>query len=123
MWQSIRSSVLDRRAHEEAHTALVISGGYEEAGDRGRFQVKAGDIIFHGQIEVHLDHFSEGSAVVLNLRLPIGCSYTPGISRVAERNRRDAIDLLLSAVMSEIPRSAGWPDELAHSFFSPAYCH
>jgi hypothetical protein len=43
MWQSIRASALGRHVHEEAYAALVLSGGYEEAGDHGRFQVKAGD--------------------------------------------------------------------------------
>jgi AraC-like DNA-binding protein len=122
MWQSIRASVLGRHVHEQAYAALVLSGGYEEAGDRGRFRVKAGDVIFHEQFEAHLDRFSNGSAVVLNLRLPIGCSYNPGIARVAdpdsvaraaERNRRDAIDLLLSAAASEVSHPADWPDELA----------
>ena len=122
MWQSIRASALGRHVHEEAYAALVLSGGYEEAGDRGRFQVKAGDVVFHEQFEAHLDRFSETGAVVLNLRLPIGCSYTPGIARVAdadsvarvaERSRKDAIDLLFSAAMSEMPQPVDWPDELA----------
>ena len=122
MWQTIRASALGRHVHEEAYAALVLSGGYEEAGDHGRFQVKAGDVIFHGQFEAHLDRFPEAGAVVLNLRLPIGCSYTPGIAsvadpdsiaRVAERSRRDAIDLLFPTAMSEMPRPADWPDELA----------
>ena len=84
MWQSIRASALGRHVHEEAYAALVLSGGYEEAGDHGRFQVKAGDVVFHEQFEAHLDRFSETGAGVLNLRLPIGCSYTPGAARVAD---------------------------------------
>src|ERR1700690_2957237 len=124
MWQSIHASALGRHVHEEAYAALVLSGGYEEAGDHGRFQVNAGNVVFHEQFEAHLDRFSETGAVVLNLRLPIGCAYTPGIARgsdadsvarVAERSRRDAIDLLFSASMSEMPRPADWPDELAEA--------
>ena len=122
MWQSIRASALGRHVHEEAYAALVLSGGYEEAGDHGRLQVKAGDVVFHEQFEAHLDRFSETGAGVLNLRLPIGCSYTPGAARVAdpdsvvrlaERSRGDAVDLLFSAAISEMPRLADWPDELA----------
>ncbi len=122
MWQSIRASVLDRHAHEEAYAALVLSGGYEEAGDRGRFWAKTGDVVFHEEFEAHLDRFSKAGAVVLNLRLPDGCSYTPGIARVAdpdfiarvaEGSRRDAIDLLLSTAMGRIPHRADWPDDLA----------
>jgi AraC-like DNA-binding protein len=122
MWQTIRASVLARHAHEQAYAALVLSGGYEEAGDDGRFQVKAGDVIFHGQFEAHLDRFSKAGAVVLNLRLPPSCAYTPGIAavadpdsiaRVAERGCVDAIDLLLSVAVSRTPQAADWPDELA----------
>lgn len=122
MWQTIRASALGRHGHEKAYAALVLSGGYEEAGDHGRFRVKAGDVIFHEQFEAHLNRFSETGAVVLNLRLPVGCPYTPGISRavdpdsvarVAERSCRDALDLLFSVAISRTPQPADWPDELA----------
>jgi AraC-like DNA-binding protein len=120
--QSIPASVLARHSHQESYAALVLSGGYEEAGDRGRFQVKAGDVVFHEQFEAHLDRFFEGNTAVLNLRLPSGCSYTSGVARVAdpdfvarraERDRRDATDLLLSLAISRTPQPADWPDELA----------
>jgi AraC-like DNA-binding protein len=122
MLQSIRASVLSRHSHDQAYAALVLSGSYEEAGDHGRFQVKTGDVVFHDQFEAHLDRFSAGGAVVLNLPLPPGSSYTPGIARVpdpdsvariAERNRRDAISLLFSLAVSRTPPPADWPDELA----------
>jgi AraC-like DNA-binding protein len=122
MWQTIRASALGRHMHEEEYAALVLSGGYEEAGDHGRFWVKSGDVVFHEQFEAHLDRFSETGATVLNLRLPVGCSFSPGIARVAdpdsvvrmaERSRRDALDLLFSIAVSKMPRPADWPDELA----------
>ena len=124
MWQTIRASALGRHVHEKAYAALVLSGEYEEAGDRGRFRVKAGDVIFHDQFEAHLDRFSETAVVVLNLRLPVGCSYTPGIAgvadadsvaRVAEKSCRDALDMLFSLAVSKIPQPADWPDELAEA--------
>jgi AraC-like DNA-binding protein len=122
MWQTIRASALGRHVHEEPYAALVLSGGYEEAGDHGRFQVRAGQVVFHEQFEAHLDRFSKTGALVLNLRLPIGCSYARGIARVAdpdsvvrlaERNCREAVNLLLSIAMSEMPQPPDWPDELA----------
>lgn len=121
MWQTIRASVLGRHVHEKAYAALVLSGGYEEAGDRGRFRVKAGDVIFHEQFEAHLDRFSETGAAVLNLRLPFGRSYAPGtakvadpdsIVRVAERSGRGAVDLLFSLAVSGMSQPADWQDEL-----------
>jgi AraC-like DNA-binding protein len=122
IWQTIRASSLSRHVHERAYAALVLSGGYEEAGDYGRFQVKAGDVIFHEQFEGHLDRFSQTGAAVLNLPLPAGYSRTPGIAkvadadavaRVAERNCRDAIGLLFSLAITRTPQPADWPDELA----------
>jgi len=40
MWQSIRASVLGRHVHEEAYAALVLSGGYEEAGARAERAIR-----------------------------------------------------------------------------------
>jgi hypothetical protein len=122
MWQTIRASALGRHDHVKAYAALVISGGYEEAGDHGRFRVKAGDVIFHEPFETHLDRFSETGAVVLNLGLPLGRYYEPGIAsvadadavaRVAERSCLDAIELLFSLAVTRTPQPADWPDELA----------
>ena len=122
MWQTIRAPILGRHVHTKAYAALVLSGGYEEAGDHGRFRVNGGDVIFHGQFEAHLDRFSKTGAAVLNLTLPLGHSWVPGvarvadpdgIARVAERSCRDAIDLLISLAIVRIPQPGDWPDELA----------
>jgi len=59
-------------------------GGYEEAGDHGRFRVGAGDVIFHERFEAHLDRFSPGGAMVLNLNLCADWSPLPGLARVTE---------------------------------------
>lgn len=122
MWQTIRAPALGRHVHVKAYASLVLSGGYEEAGDHGRFTVEAGDVIFHGQFEAHLDRFSETGVAVLNLPLPAGYSCTPGvarpadpdtIARVAERSWRDAVELLFSLAISRTLQTADWPDELA----------
>lgn len=120
--QTIRDPALGRHIHVKAYAALVVSGGYEEAGDHGRFRVKAGDVIFHDPFEAHLDRFPETGAVVLNLRLPLGRPCVPGIARVAdpdsivrlaERSSSQAVDVLLSFAVGEKPQLADWPDELA----------
>ena len=122
MWQTIRAPALGRHVHVKAYAALVLSSGYEEAGDHGRFRVKAGDVIFHEQFEAHLDRFSETGAGVLNLPLPVGYCCTPGVAqladpdtvaRVAERSWRDAVELLFSLAISRTLQPADWPDELA----------
>jgi AraC-like DNA-binding protein len=121
IWQTIRASSLSRHVHGRAYAALVLSGGYEEAGDYGRFQVNAGDVIFHEQFEAHLDRFSETGAAVLNLPLHTGyCTAgiakvadVDAVARVAERSCRDAIELLFSLAITRTPQPADWPDELA----------
>jgi len=122
MWQTIRTPAIGRHSHEDAYAALVLSGGYEEAGDHGRFLVRAGDVVLHDRFEAHLDRFSALGAVLLNLRLKIGHSFRPGIARVAdpdfivraaEISQAEAADLLLSTVQVQGSKCADWPDELA----------
>ena len=50
--------------------ALVLSGGYEEAGDRGSVRVRAGDLVMHGAYEAHLNRYDAEGAEELNLALP-----------------------------------------------------
>lgn len=122
MWQTIRSSVFGRHSHEHAYAAIVLSGGYEEAGDQGRFLVKAGDVVLHDRFEAHINRFAGVGAVVLNLRLPVGTSFVPGLAsvedsdaivRVAERDQIEAANLLLSLVTTLRSDCADWPDGLA----------
>lgn len=120
--QRIRASSFARHSHEDAYAALVVAGGYEEAGDIGRLQVRAGDVVFHDSFEAHLDRFAVSGAAVLNLRLPAGCLFTPGIAKVAnadlivrasEKSQTEALDLLLRMTEAQTTSCADWPDELA----------
>lgn len=122
MRQTIRTSSLERHVHAEPYAALVLSGGYEEAGDNGRFQVKAGNVVFHDRFEAHLNRFFQKGVIVLNLRLILGNRYSVGVAsvpdpdlvaRVAERSRRAAADLLLSTATKCTNQPTDWPDELA----------
>lgn len=124
MWQTIRAATLDWHSHDVAYAALVLAGGYEEAGDRGRFQVEPGDVLSHDRFEAHVDRFPASGAVVLNLPLQIGCSFTPGaakvadpdlIVRTAEKSRTEAVDLLLSMIHEQRSRHTDWPDQLAEA--------
>jgi AraC-like DNA-binding protein len=121
-WQTIHASVLERHSHGGAYAALVLSGSYEEAGDRGRLRVEPGDVILHDRFEAHLDRFSRATAAVLNLPLNPGHVFVPGkgritdpdeIVRTAERCPAEAIDLALSTVQQRPSLQEGWPDELA----------
>jgi AraC-like DNA-binding protein len=120
--QTIRTSSLERHSHQGAYAALVLSGGYEEAGDQGRFQVQAGDVVLHDCFEAHLDRFAGSGAVLLNLPLAAERSFKPGIARIADpdsivrvagKSRAEATDLLFSKMQVQRSRCADWPDELA----------
>jgi AraC-like DNA-binding protein len=120
--QTIRASSLNRHVHAEAYAALVLSGGYEEAGDQGRFRVSAGDVVLHDEFEAHLNRFDGSGAVVLNLRLPQKHSSAWTIARVpdpdcvarlAEKSCADAVGLLLSSAVTWMPQPSDWPDDLA----------
>ena len=122
MRQIIRISSLARHVHAEAYAALVLSGGYEEAGDQGRFKVNPGDVVFHDRFEAHLDRFFEKGTTVLNLPLAQGERYTPGtakvvdpdlVASVAEMSYREAVDLLLASATRWAPERSDWPDHLA----------
>jgi AraC-like DNA-binding protein len=121
MWQTIRVSAFGRHVHEKAYASLVLAGEYEEAGDFGRFRIKAGDVVFHEPFEAHLDRFTVTGAVVLNLKLA-DCSSARGIARVpdpdyvariAEKSPENAVALLLSIAKDRLPQLTDWPDELA----------
>jgi AraC-like DNA-binding protein len=121
-WQIIRASTLRRHVHTHAYAALVLSGGYEEAGDLGRFQVEAGDVVFHERFEAHLDRFYLSGARILNLPLPTSCAFHLGpmrvndpdqIVRIAEKSKPAAAALLVSLAEPRIQAVTDWPDELA----------
>jgi AraC-like DNA-binding protein len=115
-------TVLPRHRHSESYLALVLSGGYEEAGDRGRYSAKAGDIVLHGGFEAHVNRYGSRGAEVFNLKLPTSIEpfdvlmQVPDadeLVRTAERDAVEAVAMVL-ATMKPVQRSfADWPDELA----------
>jgi AraC-like DNA-binding protein len=121
-WQQIQTSTLRRHVHRRGYAALVLSGGFEEAGDFGRFRVEPGEVVLHDAFEGHLDRFPASGAVILNLPLPSGVPAEGGprrvedpdrIVRLAEVDEARAAELLLASVRPVEPRCADWPDALA----------
>jgi AraC-like DNA-binding protein len=101
---------------------LVLSGGYEEAGDRGCFRVQAGDVLLHNAFEAHIDRYDPGGADILELALPFWAAWThvamrvpdpDAIMRAIEHNPHEAVALAL-AQMQPVDRSVrDWPHQLA----------
>lgn len=122
MWQTIRCSTLARHNHERAYAAIVLAGGYEEAGDQGRLRVEAGNVVLHERFEAHIDRFVCSESIVLNLPLPAWGRFQPGrafvadldsILRIAEKDKTAAVTLLLSELRGRTTEYIDWPDELA----------
>ncbi len=113
----------DRHCHDDAFVAVVLEGGYQEAGDEGRWNVRPGDALIHHAFESHLDRFEAKGARVLVLALPAELAATPVVrGRVADPDRlvrlagRDAF--AASAHFAEMFVANGsaaldWPDLLA----------
>lgn len=111
---------LPRHRHVKGYAAVVLSGGYIEAGDHGRVRVTTGDAVLHGPYQSHKNDFGAGGAVVLNLPLPstqiAGIRRTAdvdAIARLAERDPIEAAALLLTSKTATPTSPDDWPDRLA----------
>lgn len=99
--------------------ALVLSGAYEEAGDTGRWQVSAGDVVYHSAYEAHRNLISS-SCSVLNIEVSSHLSLPP-VFRVQEPERllaaissdQSMIGCHLVPAETRPPVVTDWPDLLA----------
>ncbi len=73
-----------RHVHHQPYATVVLEGGYEEAGEAGRFRVSAGDVLFHTSFSAHLDRFFSRRTVLLNLPLPHVFKISTPLGRIAE---------------------------------------
>jgi AraC-like DNA-binding protein len=109
-----------RHHHLTPYAAVVLRGGYVEAGDRGRFRAEAGVVLFHDGFEAHQDQFHPGGADILNLPMAAGPARAAGrladpdaLIRIAERDPAAAAMMLLAWVEPGGPELSDWPDRLA----------
>lgn len=106
--------------------ALVLSGGYEETGDRGSIRVCACDVVIHGAYEAHLNRYDADGAEVLNLALPwwfephtavMRLADPDAVVRAAELDPQEATTMVLSLMQparaNAVDWSTDWPHELA----------
>lgn len=116
--QHVAPGELPRHRHAEGYVALVLRGGYEEAGDNGRRAVAAGDVVVHQPWQAHLNRVPGRGAEVLNLPVapglsPFGRVADPdAIVRLHERDPRAAAQALTEQ-FRPAPAAADWPDDLA----------
>ena len=117
------NEVRERHCHDDPFVAVVLSGGYQEAGDEGRWDVRAGDVLLHHAFESHLDRFDSHGAEVLVLPVPDSLSRARSMRgrvadpdllvRLAERDLNDAQASLTEQFASRTTAPLDWPDALA----------
>jgi AraC-like DNA-binding protein len=116
-----------RHRHTEGYAALVLAGGYVEAGDSGRIRVRPGQVVVHNAHEAHQNEFSSVSSQVLNITLVDELDVVTGvvkdpdvIARLAERDMFGAAAMLRDAIRPLDAQFADWPDQLAAALASTA---
>jgi AraC-like DNA-binding protein len=109
-----------RHHHEGAYVALILKGGYLEAGDQGRIQTRPGEVVFHAAFEGHCNCIASSGADILNLPLSrppefsLGiCSDPDAVARLAEHDSTAALEWLLATTVSSVAPRIDWPDRLA----------
>ncbi len=117
------NEVRDRHCHDDPFVAVVLSGGYQEAGDEGRWNVRAGDVLIHHGFESHLDRFDSCGTEVLILPLPVEFAQARTVRgriadadllvRIAERDLITAQAMLAEQFVATTASTLDWPDALA----------
>ncbi|MBO9696190.1 MAG: helix-turn-helix transcriptional regulator [Sphingopyxis sp.] len=112
-----------RHCHDDAFVAVVLEGGYQEAGDEGRFDVRPGDALIHHPFESHLDRVEARGARVLVLDLPAKLAASTQVRgrvddpdllvRLAAHDPRNAAAAFAEQFVALPDRAQDWPDLLA----------
>jgi len=118
---------IPRHIHAEPYAAVVLEGGYEEAGEAGRFRVEAGDVLVHAAFSAHWDHAPKG-ARLLNLPLPadlpvstVGRLEDPDlVIRLAQRDPKVAGEALLALFRPLTQKRNDQADSLAETLSGSA---
>lgn len=121
---------LARHRHRQAYVAVVLSGGYEECGSRGRYRVRSGDVLVHDLFDSHLDRFDDAATHVLNLALAGSApSYALGriadpdaLVHAAERGPAEAGTCLREQLTEAERKPEDWPDLLARDLLANPAC-
>lgn len=114
------SGAIPRHLHAAPYAAVVLEGGYEEAGERGRWRVQPGDVLVHGAFSAHWNPAPGRRVVVLNLPLAeapdaaVARATDPdALARLAERDPAAAASLLVRTWSPGRPPLDDAPDRMA----------
>jgi AraC-like DNA-binding protein len=110
-----------RHRHREAYAAIVLAGGYEEAGDAGRWHVSPGHVLVHDRLEAHQDRIGGRGCTLVNVAIPADPPIAglfriddpDAVVRLAETDLTAALSCLFSQARQAVPALDDWPDRLA----------
>jgi AraC-like DNA-binding protein len=117
-----------RHLHVRPYAAIVLEGGYVEAGDGGRWRAVPGDVLIHDPFGSHLDTIVRAT-VVLNLPLSEIRVEAPRHARiedpdalrfVAQRDVHEASSLLFERLLPGRAPADDLVDRLAVELSDPA---
>lgn len=118
---------LPRHLHRQAYATLVLEGGYEEAGEAGRWRVRPAHVLVHAPFSAHCNRTRKCGAGLLNLPLPFDvrisrCGTVADPDRVAQLAERDlaaAVECLLYGWSEDVSPLDDGPDQLASALSAP----
>lgn len=113
--------------HARAYATVVLDGGYQEAGECGRWRVKAGDVLLHAPFSAHCDQVAARGARVLNLAIRArlvrsACGRVGDPDLIARLAERDLIEASAAVMEAWQPGDGGLsdaPDLLARALAMP----
>lgn len=117
--QHLKTGSWARHRHANGYAALVLSGNYEEVGDTGRWQIEAGDLVYHRPFEAHSNTISRACSIVNipiadNLELPPVCRLDqPDELLRALTHEEKAVADCITVQNAKKPILSDWPDLLA----------
>lgn len=117
------SARLARHRHHTSYLSVVLSGGYSESGDSGRFRVGPGDVLVHAPYEAHRDEISPAGATTLCLPCPVeleGSAHwriadPDGLVAAARVDPNEAMAVIAASAIPCTHKVSDWPDLLARS--------
>jgi AraC-like DNA-binding protein len=120
-------AIIPRHVHAAAYATVVLDGGYQEAGECGRWRVQAGDVLLHAPFSAHWDQAPARGARVLNLVVAgsvqrSACGQVEDLDQVLRLAERDPVEAATALLRGWRPGQAGLsdaPDLLARTLSVP----
>jgi AraC-like DNA-binding protein len=111
---------IPRHRHTAPYAAIVLAGGYEEAGDNGRIQAGPATVVLHDGFHAHLNRSVSPGTEVLNIALPAGLAAgvwriadPDAVAQAAERDASEALAVIVEGHAATQVGGGDWPDDLA----------